>query len=46
MIKKVGSSWVVYTHDGSRVLGKHPSREQALAQLRAVEASKHKKGKK
>lgn len=41
MIKKVGSKWVLYTHDGKKVLGTHPTREEALAQERAVQASKH-----
>ena len=48
MIKKVGSSWVLYTHDGSRVLGKHSSREGAVKQEQAIKASEgaRKKGKK
>ena len=35
--------FVLYTKDGSRVLGRHPSREKAEAQERAIEASKHAK---
>jgi len=46
MYKKVGSSWVVYTKDGSRVLGKHKTEGEAKAQLAAIEISKHKKGEK
>ena len=45
MIKKKGNEWCVYTHDGSKELGCHPTKIQAHAQLRAIEASKHKKGK-
>ena len=43
MIRKQGSKWVVLTHDGSRVLGRHKTRSEAEAQLRAVEARKHNK---
>ena len=44
MIKKVGDKWVLYTHDGSKVLGTHPTRAAALAQERAVQAAKHARG--
>ena len=33
--------WVLYTHDGSKVLGTHPSEAKALAQERVVEMAKH-----
>lgn len=33
--------WLLYTHDGSRVLGTHDSREAALRQERAIQWSKH-----
>lgn len=36
-----GSEWVVHSESG-RVLGKHPTKEKAEAQLRAVEANKGK----
>jgi len=39
-VRKVGRSWVLYTKDGSKVLGRHTSREGALAQERAIYASK------
>ena len=32
--------WVLYTHDGKRVLGQHATKAQALAQERAVMATK------
>ena len=43
MIKKSGNKWVVKSHDGKKILGRHSSRPKAEAQLRAVEASKHNK---
>jgi hypothetical protein len=36
MIRKQGSKFVVLTHDGSRVLGKHDTKAEAEKQLRAV----------
>lgn len=36
MIKKVGSSWVLYTSDGSRILGRHKDRADAVAQELAI----------
>jgi hypothetical protein len=39
-IKKEGNKWVLYTKDGKRKLGTHDSREDALAQERAIEANK------
>ena len=39
MIRKKGDKWVVTTKSG-RVLGTHGSKEKALKQLAAVEASK------
>lgn len=43
MIKKSGNKWKLYTKDGSRVLGIHDTKEEALAQERAIMASKGKK---
>lgn len=40
MIKKVGGAWLVKTSSGKKTLGKHASKKKALAQLRAIEASK------
>ena len=45
MIRKVGNQYILYTKDGSRVLGKHATRAEALAQESAIEISKHKKKK-
>lgn len=39
VIKKEGSRWVVRSKKG-RKLGSHRTKKEALAQLRAVEASK------
>lgn len=41
MIRHEGGQWVLYTHDGSRVLGRHNTRTEAEAQERAVIAAKH-----
>lgn len=41
MIKKIGSRYCLYTKDGSRKLGCHGTRAEAVAQERAVEAAKH-----
>lgn len=40
MIKKQGRTWVLYTSDGKRVLGKHKSRASAVRQERAINISK------
>jgi hypothetical protein len=39
-IKQEGENFVLYTKDGSRVLGHHTSREKALRQERAIQLSK------
>lgn len=39
IIRKVGSKYYLYTHDGSRVLGKHKNKSDAEAQERAIHAS-------
>ncbi|MDE2098075.1 MAG: hypothetical protein KGL39_12550 [Patescibacteria group bacterium] len=41
ILKHEGDKWVLYSHYG-KVLGRHGSREGALAQERAIEANKHK----
>ena len=41
MIKHVDDKWVLYTKDGSKVLGAHDTEAEAEAQERAIEASKH-----
>lgn len=43
VIEKRGSKWVLLSHDKSKVLGEHNTREQAEAQERAVLAAKAKR---
>lgn len=45
MIKKSGKNYSVYTKDGTKKLGSHKTRKEAIAQLQAVEISKKKQGK-
>lgn len=40
MIVQRGDKWVLYTGDGSRILGTHPSREKALRQEVAIRIRK------
>lgn len=40
-VEKQGNDWVVLNHTKKKVLGRHPTRKKALAQLRAIEANKH-----
>lgn len=40
-IEHRGDEWVVLNHTKKKVLGHHPSKKKALAQLRAIEANKH-----
>jgi hypothetical protein len=42
-ITKEGDQFVVHAEDG-KVLGKHKTKAEAVAQLQAIEANKHKKG--
>lgn len=42
MIKREGKQFVLYTKDGSRVLGRHSSRGDAKRQEAAIEISKAK----
>jgi hypothetical protein len=44
MIKHEKGKWVLYTKDGSKVLGKHDTEDDALAQEQAIEIAKHKRG--
>ena len=46
MIRFENNKWVLYTSDGSKILGTHPTKQQALAQERAIAISKHIKEKK
>ena len=43
MIKKSGNRWILYSKDGKRKLGTHATREEAVAQERAIMANKGKK---
>jgi len=45
MIKREGSKYKLYTSDGSRVLGTHDSRKNAIKQEQAIQISKYKKSK-
>ncbi len=40
MIKKHGTIWILYTSDGSRILGRHKTRADAVRQERAINISK------
>lgn len=42
MIKHESGSWNVYNKAGTKKLGSHPNKAKAMAQLRAIEISKHK----
>jgi len=43
MLKHVGDKWYVLDSTGKKVLGKHASKAKAVAQLQAIEISKHEK---
>jgi hypothetical protein len=43
MIVKKGNQWVLYNSDGTKVLGRHPSKKAAIAQEVAINISKAKK---
>jgi hypothetical protein len=36
-----GKPWCLYTKDGSKLLGRHPTKESAEKQERAIQVSKH-----
>lgn len=40
-VEERNGQWVVLNHTKKKVLGTHPTKEKALAQLRAIEANKH-----
>lgn len=42
IIKQEDSKWVLYSKDGAEVLGKHDTKEQALAQERSININKSK----
>lgn len=39
MIAKEGATWILKSKDGKKVLGRHRSRDSALAQERAIKIS-------
>ena len=43
MIKKKGKKYILYTSDGSRILGEHSSKEDAMKQEQAIQISKAKR---
>lgn len=45
MIAKRGNKYVVTNADGTKTLGSHYTRRQAIRQLRAIEASKARRAK-
>jgi hypothetical protein len=45
VIVKVGPKWMLYTRDGSKLLGEHSSKEDAVAQEQAIEIAKAKRAK-
>lgn len=46
MIKKSGSTYKATNSSGTKVLGTHKSKSSAIQQLKAIEASKYRRGKK
>lgn len=40
MIRQEGTEWLLYNKDGSRILGRHKSKEDAMAQERAIHINK------
>lgn len=48
MIIKQGTAWILKSKDGKKVLGRHRSKDSALAQERAIKISqaRHKERKK
>jgi hypothetical protein len=45
MIVKSGGKYLVKTKSGDKTLGTHNTRAEAVAQLQAIEISKHRRGK-
>lgn len=42
MIVKHGEKWAVTNREGTKILGIHDTYEEALQQMQAIEAAKHK----
>lgn len=40
VIKQEGDEWILYDREGKKVLGRHPTKEKAIAQERAIQARK------
>ena len=40
MLKHIGDKWYVLDSSGKKILGKHPTKQKAVAQLSAIEISK------
>jgi len=40
-IRKCGSKWCLYTKDGSKILGKHDTKKDAIGQERAIYANEN-----
>lgn len=40
MIKKVGTKWVLYSRDGTKILGRHKTKKEAQSQEAAINISK------
>jgi len=41
VIKHQGTQWVLYDSKGKKVLGRHPTKEKAQRQERAIQARRH-----
>jgi hypothetical protein len=39
--KEPGKPWCLYTHDGKRLLGRHPTKEDAYKQESAIKAQSY-----
>lgn len=45
MIRKIGNKYIVTNKTGSKILGKHKTKLEAIRQLQAIEINKHIRGK-
>lgn len=41
-VEERNGEWVVLNHAKTKVLGTHPTKREAMQQLKAIEANKHK----
>ena len=44
VVRKRGSEYVLYSKSEGKILGRHKTKKKALAQERAIQASKHRRG--